>query len=225
MVKVIGAGFGRTGTTSLKAALEYLGFGPCYHMFDVIAEPKRIDGWSRAVDGDPVDWDAVFDGYQATVDWPGCTFWRELVSTYPDAKVILTVRDAQRWYESTYNSIYQLSGRDGSAAETGEDGDLAKMVPTLRKLIWDGTFGGRFDDAEHAQDVFRHHNDAVRAGVDDDRLLVYEVSQGWQPLCEFLGVDVPDVDFPRMNDRQSLPDLVERVRAGEQLPSPLATRH
>jgi hypothetical protein len=109
-LEVIGAGFGRTGTMSLKVALEELGFGPCYHMREVFEHPEHIELWGAAIQGKPVDWEQIFGNYRATVDWPGCTFYNELLERNPDAKVILTVRDPQRWYESAYNTIYRISG-------------------------------------------------------------------------------------------------------------------
>lgn len=112
MLNVIGAGFGRTGTTSLKVALEHLGFGPCFHMYELLAKPELMDDWIRLADGETVPWDQVFAGYSSTVDWPGTSYWRELVDAHPEAKVILTDRDADRWYESTYNTIYSLANSE-----------------------------------------------------------------------------------------------------------------
>ncbi|MFR9729748.1 sulfotransferase family protein [Saccharopolyspora sp. MS10] len=218
MVEIIGAGFGRTGTASIKGALEHLGFGPCYHMFEVIAEPDRMRDWARALDGD-ADWDRVLAGYQSTVDWPGCAFWRELVEAYPEAKVLLTTRDPQRWYDSTYNTIYQFV-RDPPGDST--DPFTAKLRPTIERMIWNGTFDGRFEDRDHAIAVFERHNAEVRAAVPADRLLEYQVGQGWEPLCEFLGVDVPHEDFPHLNDSASIRDLAERVQNEGRFPSPFA---
>ena len=138
MLDVIGAGFGRTGTASLKVALEHLGLGPCHHMFEVVAHPELLPRWERVVAGEDVDWDEVLEGYRSTVDWPGCAYWRELMETYPHAKVILTVRDPERWYDSAYDTIYQF------AAETGGDpqeddvvAGLQRMRPMVEKLIWE----------------------------------------------------------------------------------------
>lgn len=226
MMKVIGAGFGRTGTASLKAALDHLGFGPCYHMYELLAEPERVHDWRRALSGENVAWDEIFAGYQSTVDWPGCAFWRELVSRYPEAKGILTERDPDRWYESTYNTIYQIGTNDtpgsGSGSEPGSDEDVVidQLRPTIRKMIWDGTFSGRFADRSHAIEVFTKHNAEVRATVPPERLLVFHVSEGWRPLCEFLRVDVPAEDFPHINDTGSMPELIARIRQERRFPSP-----
>ncbi|GAA4617589.1 sulfotransferase family protein [Saccharopolyspora hordei] len=214
MVQIIGAGFGRTGTASLKAALERLGFGPCYHMFEVIAKPERVRDWERALDGEVSDWETVLGGFQSTVDWPGCAFWRELVDSYPDAKVVLTVRDPEKWYDSVHSTIYQFVQE-----EPGDDDFSVKLRPTIERMIWNGTFGGRFDDRAHAIEVFQRHNAAVQEAVPADRLLVYQVGEGWQRLCDFLGVPVPDVDFPHVNDAASIRGLVERIRRDGEVPT------
>ncbi|MDA3649420.1 sulfotransferase family protein [Saccharopolyspora indica] len=215
MVQIIGAGFGRTGTASLKAALERLGYGPCYHMFEVIAQPDRVQHWARALDGEISDWEAVLGGFESTVDWPGCTFWRELVDFYPDAKVLLTVRDPEKWYDSVHSTIYRF------AQEEPEDGhSFVKLRPTIERMIWDGTFGGRFDERAHAIEVFEEHNAAVQAAVPADRLLTYRVGEGWQRLCDFLGVPVPEEDFPHVNDSGSIRELVDRISRDGEVPSP-----
>jgi hypothetical protein len=208
VLEVIGAGFGRTGTLSLKLALERLGFGPCHHMIELIEDAEQLDLWSRvAEDGGAADWDMVYRDFRATVDWPGAAYWRPLVQHYPEAKVILTVRDPRKWYESAYASIYRARSFVGDAP-LGE-----RRRQLVGRLVWDGEFGGRFEDAEHAMAVFTEHNDAVRREVPADRLLEFEVRQGWGPLCDFLGVPVPDEPFPRSNDRQEFADrIAERLR-------------
>ena len=94
---------------SLKAALETLGFGPCYHMIEVFEHPEHAGFWQAAWRGEPVDWDGLLGGYEAAVDWPACTFYEELLQRYPDARVLLSVRDPERWYESTRDTIYQIN--------------------------------------------------------------------------------------------------------------------
>lgn len=192
-LKIIGAGFGRTGTLSLKNALEQLGFVPCYHMTELFFHPEANDQWVALVDGEPVSWSTVFNGYQATVDWPACAYYKELMQAYPEARVLLSVRDPEKWYESVINTIYQVSRRDPSSPH-------ARMI---RKLIWDGTFHGRFEDKAYAISVFQTHNEEVKRLVPPEKLLVYDVKEGWEPLCTFLGVPVPlDMPFPHLNDRQ-----------------------
>ncbi|MEV5708621.1 sulfotransferase family protein [Actinoallomurus sp. NPDC052274] len=206
MLEVIGAGFGRTGTLSLKLALERLGFGPCHHMTVLIDDPEQIDRWTRVLeDGDP-DWDEVYRGYRATTDWPGVAFWRQLLEHYPEARVILTVRDPRSWYESARESIFRAT------AIHPADPLGARRRRFVQRLVWEGDFGGRFEDPEHAMAVFTEHNDAVRREVPADRLLEFRVKQGWGPLCDFLGVPVPDEAFPCTNDRQ---EFAERVAQRE----------
>jgi hypothetical protein len=220
-VKVIGAGFGRTGTMSLKAALETLGFGPCYHMIEVFEHPEHVGFWEAAWRREPVDWDGFLAGYEATVDWPACTFYKELLERHPDAKVLLSVRDPERWYESTRNTIYEMSKITASSRLSRlVFAFVGLFVPGVFKIgrmgdeiIWQGTFDGRFEDRAHAIEVFDRHNEEVRRRVPADQLLVYEVKQGWGPLCEFLGVEEPDEPFPRLNDTAEMRRRITAVRA------------
>lgn len=209
-MKVIGAGMGRTGTLSLKVALERLGFAPCYHMLEVFERPDDIPRWAAAARGETVDWDDLFAGYQATMDWPACTFWRPLMATYPAARVLLSVRDPDRWYQSMRNTIHQVFHRQFSEPEALAPG-LEQYRAMVDALLWQRTFGGRFDDRDHAIDVFRRHAADVVEAVPPERLLVYEMGQGWEPLCTFLGVPVPDEPFPHLNDTVS---FLARVNAG-----------
>lgn len=211
-LKIIGAGFGRTGTRSLKEALEILGFGPCYHMVEAFEHPEHVPTWNAAIRGEPVDWRKLFHDYQATVDWPGCTFYQQLMTEYPDAKVLLSVRDPEKWYESVSSTIYEVSRRSRSPfaplfmllARTMRPG-VVEMVSMVNRLIWDGTFQRRFEDKEYALSVFKQHNEEVKNYVPPEKLLAYSVKEGWEPLCAFLGVPVPDVPFPHLNDRDSFP--------------------
>jgi hypothetical protein len=192
---VIGAGWGRTGTLSLKLALERLGFGPCYHMIEVFGRPADIPVWERATDGEPVDWDALFAGYRSAVDWPACTFWRELAAHYPEAKVVLTERDAAGWYRSAMDTILP------AVAGTPPAGNpvAAAQMGMAARLVIEKELGGRIDDREEVLRRFALHGAAVRRGLPAERLLVYRCEQGWEPLSRFLGVPVPDEPFPRAN--------------------------
>jgi hypothetical protein len=203
---VIGAGFGRTGTLSLKLALEQLGLGPCYHMTEMVKNPSHPGLWSAAGRGEPVDWRQLFRRYRCTVDWPGCHFYRELMQEYPEAKVILTVRDPQSWYDSVANTLYSLKTATDSylsAQARSSSGQADKPFIIYSNRIWDETFGGRFEDRDHAIEVFQRHNAEVIDSVAADRLLVFQVSEGWQPLCEFLNVAVPDSPFPDVNSTKA----------------------
>lgn len=217
-LKVIGAGFGRTGTSSLKRALEDLGFGPCHHMTEVLAHPEQLPVWEAAVDGKPVEWEAVFRDYQAAVDWPAAAFYASLMEHYPDARVILTVRDAERWYESTRRTIYAISTLTMSPPVVWLLPWLAprpyRVAAMSTRLIWDQLFGGHFTDRQHAINVFTRSNADVQRRVPPERLLVYDVKQGWEPLCMFLGVAVPDdTPFPHLNDTAQFRRLIHRIRA------------
>lgn len=206
-LKVIGVGFGRTGTLSLKLALERLGFGPCYHMVEVLDRPGRSADWAAVARGERVDWDRVFEGYQSTVDWPGAAVWRELVDRYPDAKVILTVRDPNRWYDSAASTIFRMMMPRSPIATliasiaSPRGRAFRDFTAMTRGLILQRTFGGRVDDRERAIAVFEQHTRDVEEHVQAGRLLVMDVASGWQPLCSFLDVPVPDEPFPRVNDR------------------------
>lgn len=194
-LKVIGAGLGRTATFSLKFALEHLGFGPCYHMAEVFAGVRRnIPLWLEVVRGKR-DWDAVFAGFQATTDYPACTYWRELAAYYPDAKVILTVRDADTWFDSVSETIFSAT-MQGSLAGS-------PVGAMMQGVIFDA-FGDRVTDRAFMTDWFARRNQTVIDSVPSDRLLVFSPKEGWAPLCAFLGAPVPDAPFPRVNSRDEL---------------------
>lgn len=205
-LKIIGAGFGRTGTLSLKIALEQLGLGPCYHMVSVHEAPERAGAWIEAANGEPVDWDAVFEGFAATVDWPGCTFWRELAQHYPDAKVLLSLREANGWYKSTTNTIFKLMSLAPTEGGPGFDRSPISMA---RRIVLQDTFDDRIDEPEYIIEVFERHNQAVRDAIDPSRLLVYAPGQGWEPLCKFFDVPVPSTDYPHANSTEAFAEMVE----------------
>jgi len=213
-MQVIGAGFGRTGTSSLKAALEGLGYGPCYHMSELVERPQDGPLWLAAQNRELTDWDELLGDYQSTTDFPGCVFWPELMNAYPDAKLILTVRDPERWYESLQNTVMAAmrgARADGDEKEIPDFGPPPHMMDVIRNVI-SAAFGGRIDDREHAIEVFEKHNKRVQDGVPADRLLVYEVKQGWEPLCEFLEVPVPDEPFPHLNEAAEFVQRLEERR-------------
>ncbi len=205
-LKVIGAGFGRTGTLSLKHALERLGFDKCYHMMEVGLNEGHSELWRAMQRGEAVDLEALFEGYQASVDWPSCNFWEAQLEAFPEAKVILTRRDPERWYASVMNTIYPSS----ASWRDSEDPAVKPRIDMVFELIWDGLFGGRMDDKDRVIGVYEAHNQHVIDTAPLDRLLVFEASEGWAPLCEFLGVEVPDEPYPRVNTTE---DFQARVRA------------
>jgi hypothetical protein len=214
-MRVIGAGFGRTGTTSLKAALEELGFGPSYSLNEVFANPEHVGVWEaarRSPTGEQVDWGRFLAGYAVAVDWPACSFYEELMQAFPEAPVILTVRDPAPWYESTRSTIYGLRRLTTGPLPVRAAFALAGLfVPGVTgtvlladHLVWEDTFDGRFEDRAYAMEVFGRHNHAVRRRVPPERLLVFDVREGWAPLCDFLGVEVPDGPFPRLNEARQM---------------------
>jgi Sulfotransferase domain len=208
-MRVIGAGFGRTGTMSLKAALEQVGFGPAFHMIDLVRDPEPLAHWQAAARGERVDWTEVLDGWQSTIDWPGCTFWEQLAETWPDAPVLLSVRDPEAWYRSCLNSIHEAKelAMRGELEGGSEDAPDPAVIGMINDLIWSGTFHGRFREKDYALEVFQRHNEDVRRKVPADRLLVYEITEGWEPLCRFLGVPVPDGPMPHLNDTESFRNM------------------
>jgi hypothetical protein len=204
-LSVIGAGWGRTGTMSLKLALEALGLGPCHHMVEVIRTPGQPELWTRAFEGEAQDWGELLKGYRACVDWPSAAFWAELAAHYPDAKVILTVRDPDAWFDSTQATIFH----DDPAGPNPPPAFAAMLAAMMANGM-----GQTKHDRAAATAAFRAHVEAVKAAVPPERLLVYEVGQGWGPLCAFLGLDVPAAPFPKANTTEEFVARREAMRAG-----------
>ncbi len=217
-IKVIGAGFGRTGTLSMKGALELLGLGPCYHMMEVLNRPENSDAWFDAAQGEPLgagaDWDEILRGYQSSVDWPACHFWRPLSEYYPDAKVILTVREEEAWWNSISSTIF----RSFQTKDDVKDRDRLRMRRMSRDLIVNRVFGGNLTDREHALAAYRRNIEAVTAGLPKERLLVFDVAEGWEPLCAFLELPVPDDPFPSTNTTKQFQERMAARNAGKPLP-------
>src|SRR4051812_14979486 len=181
---IIGPGFGRTGTNSLKLALEHLGFGSCHHMFEVRDNPECLPDWETAARGEPVDWDQVFDGYTSQVDWPGARYWRELARHFPKAKVILTVRDPNAWFDSVQATIAPFLAGRGKHSSPHVNALCEMGYQTVEAQVFDK----RMSDRAYATRVFKEHIAEVQAEIPPDRLLIFDAGDGWQPLCDFLGV-------------------------------------
>jgi hypothetical protein len=194
-LEVIGSGLGRTGTKSLQTALNMLGVGPCHHMVEVFAHPESMALWVEAGNKRP-DWDAIFAGYRSAVDYPSAAYWRELAAHYPQAKVLHTVRDPESWFESTQSTIFAPDGAPARAMATGE----GPMAPFFKSFV--GDFAGHLHDRPFLVDYFQRHTEAVKAAIPAERLLIYQASQGWGPLCKFLGVAEPDAPYPSENSRE-----------------------
>ena len=188
-LRVVGAGVGRTGTHSLKIALERLLGAPCHHMMEILGDPGQIPGWMAAANGDP-DWPRIFERYAAVVDWPGAAFWRELHAAYPDALVLLSVRDPAEWYRSASNTIFQSFNHMPP--------EFGPWMETVRQLLHE-RFSDDIENPSAMIEAFERHNAAVEATVPADRLLVWRPGDGWEPICERLGVPVPDEPFPLTN--------------------------
>ncbi len=196
-IRVVGAGLGRTGTTSLKAALEQLLGAPCHHMFEFFVHPEHVPGWHAAARGEAEDWSALLDGYAAVVDWPGASFWPELTAAFPDAVVLVSNRDPDAWYESAINTIFP-----NMINEVAEDqSDDWKAWHAMVRDVFDSRFTLDLADKEATLAAFDAHYAAVRAAIPADRLLEWTVTDGWAPICAALDVPVPDEPFPRLNTR------------------------
>lgn len=216
-MRLIGAGLPRTGTLTQKLALERLGLTPCYHWVNVIADLDQVELWDRAMDGEAI-WDRVFAGQQATVDWPGGYFYRELIDAYSDAKVLLSVRDPEAWERSFRETIWTMShGRTLmpllAHARAEVDPRWRRYLELVDRMFWgpQGTFAdGHAEPSQLIEQMLRHNAEVERA-VPAERLLVWEVADGWEPLCEFLELDAPDEPLPHANDRGT---FLERVVGG-----------
>ena len=216
-ITLIGAGLPRTGTLTQKLALEELGVSPCYHWVNVIADLDQVALWDRALDGAP-SWDEIFGDSRGTVDWPGGYFYHELMDYYPDAKVLLSVREGESWERSFRDTIWTMSHGHSlmpllSRARAEVDPRWRKYLALVDRMFWgpQGTFAEGHAQPQQMIDQMHRHNEAVKRAVPAERLLVWEVAEGWEPLCAFLGVDVPGTPFPHANDRDT---FLERVIGG-----------
>lgn len=217
MLKVIGLGFPRTGTMSLKLALELLQFGPCYHMIEVFQRPNDVAFWQSALQAQlagtatTLDWNTVFRDFQSTTDCPACFFWEPLRQLCPNAKYILTVRDPEEWYDSMRTTVFEAMMHP----ERAPSRQHLAVQQMARELILETMFSGRFLDRTFAIECLQSHNAAVIQNVPEHQLLVLDVADGWNPLCRFLDMDAPDGPFPYVNTRT---EFQQRFSAPEQQP-------
>lgn len=205
-LSIIGSGFGRTGTFSLKHALETLGFGPCHHMEEVFKDPAQVPYWQDVAAGRPVDWNRAFAGYRSQVDWPGSHVWRELAAAFPEAKIVHSVRPEESWWKSFSGTIAKFMD---SYADMDLPPHVRDMVDATLAFIGEQTFGGKYLDRDAALAAYRKRTADVRAAIPPERLLVFDVAEGWEPLCRFLDVPVPAESFPRLNNTEEFWDLVK----------------
>ena len=195
---VIGSGFGRTGTKSLKEAIEQLGLGPCHHMYEIVTHPEQVAHWQAIAAGKPVVWDEVFAGYNSQVDWPGAHVWRELSAAYPDSKVVHTQRPAEAWWGSFSKTIGKLMS---TYTQLPLPPHIRDMMDAWKKMVGATVFSGRTLDRDTCIAAYNRHNEQVRDTIPASRLLVFDAAEGWEPLCRFLGVAVPAKAFPHHNLR------------------------
>lgn len=192
-LRVVGAGLGRTGTNSLKLALEQLLGAPCYHMIEVFGRPDDIGVWHRAAEGDMPDWRVFPSGYRAAVDWPAASFWSELADANADAIVLLSTRDPDDWWRSAHATIFEVMRRP-VPPDPVASAQLAMIDAVLRTR-----FTADWDDEHAAKRAYVAHNERVREEVPRDRLVEWRPGDGWKPICDALGVAVPDDPFPHVN--------------------------
>lgn len=210
-LRVVGAGLGRTGTNSLKLALEELLGAPCYHMFELMQRPQDGPIWEQAVQGEQVDWSALLEGYAATVDWPGCAFWRELRAANPDAAVLLSTRDSpQTWWSSMERTIIPLL----SGPPLGESPD-AERGHSMVEELFRTRFTPDWGDRDAAIAAYERHCEEVRSEVSDGKLIEWQPSDGWGPICARLGLPVPSTPFPHENSSAEFSANVTRVTGAE----------
>lgn len=217
-LQVIGIGFGRTGTLSLKQALETLGFGPCYHMTELLKDPQRVSYWEQLHKQASMNLDMALAGYRAAVDFPVCQHWRYFWQRNQGAKFILTVRDPDDWYDSMQKTIYRASSSLSLKLKffvkiclNKQYRQLLRVFRLIDQSIWHDQFRGRFSDKEFAKQIFVEHIEQVKATIPPQNLLVYDIASGWEPLCRFLSIDVPNsTDFPNVNKRDDFPTLINQ---------------
>lgn len=206
-MKVIGCGFGRTGSMSMKIALEQLGVGPCHHMDEVIANPaEQLPYWLAASKGEKINWNDALKGYESCVDWPTAAYWPVLAKHFPEAKILLTTRSAESWYNSISKTIFKIMG-DATNASGNEPNPFGEM---LQHMILENTFKGDITDRDHCINVFNKNVQAVKDSFSGNKLFIYNIGDGWEGLCKWLDVPVPDIPFPRTNNQQEFFELVEK---------------
>ena len=193
-LQVVGAGLGRTGTHSLKVALEQLLGGPCYHMVEVFGRPDQRDTWAAAVRGEEVDWASFLTAYRATVDWPAAAFWKELSVAAPDAVIVLSTRDSDAWWKSASETIFAVLARGASP-----DDDAGREELAMIEALIEQRFTPDWQERDGAIAAYEAHNARVRAEAPPGRLVEWQPGDGWTPLCAALGVAEPSEPFPHLN--------------------------
>lgn len=216
-LKIIGVGFGRTGTLSTQSALNQIGYN-CYHMNEAMHNPNlsHLNFWlkvAKAPKKTQHDWNKAFEGYNATVDYPGSCVWEELVETYPEAKVILTLhpKGPEAWYNSTFNTIYTVQKMWESKIVALFSRRTRKIIQMTKHLIWKNFLNGTMENERDAIALYNEHIENVKKQIPADRLLIYSVDQGWEPLCNFLGKKAPKTNFPKVNDKVEMKQTINKL--------------
>ena len=222
-IKIIGAGFPRTGTTTLKRCLETLGHTKVYHMKELLVNPERLHLWKTLDETGDTDWDALYSGYDATVDFPGYPWYKEHMKRYPDAKVILTVRDFEGWHKSVFNTVWQAGPQTplekikmmGKLLASSRARNVVKCIKFFKKIFFADELKGKFMDKTFAEKVWNDHIDEVKSSVPADKLLVYDVRDGWGPICKFLGVEEPADPLPHLNKKENFKEMLPKLMKGQ----------
>ena len=222
-IKIIGAGLPRTGTTTLKKCLETLGHSKVYHMKELLVNPERLNHWKTLDDTGDTDWDALYSGYDATVDFPGYPWYKEHMKRYPNAKVILTVRDFEGWYKSVDKTVFRAGPqtplekikRMGKLLVSSRARNVTKCIKFFKKILFTDELKGKFEDKVFAEKVWNNHITEVKSSVLANKLLVYDVRYGWGPICEFLGVEEPADPFPHLNKKENFKEMLPKLMKGQ----------
>lgn len=217
-LQVLGSGLGRTGTFSLKLALEELGFSKCYHMYELFQNPSGLKYFKQAERGERVNWDELFRGYKSAVDYPVAKYYKQIMEVYPDVKVIHTTRDPESWFKSISNTIFPVT-----------QPSFAKKLKTIISLPFSSKLRQKFpifiyngklvrsefgNDLSNKQEIIRRfiqRNEEVTSKVPKDNLLIFNAKDGWEPLCSFLNIPVPDKPFPKTNTTDEFLKSVKKL--------------
>lgn len=222
-IKIIGAGFPRTGTTTLKRSLESLGFDRVYHMKELLVNPDMLHYWKTLDQTGDTDWDSLYAHFDATVDFPGYPWYKEHMKRYPDARVILTVRDFESWYKSVTSTVLtagpQTPGEKikmiGKLLASSRARKVVACIKFFKNKFFAREFEGRFEDKAYAEKRWNEHLEEVKNHVPKDKLLVYDVRDGWKPLCDFLGVPEPKEPLPHLNKKENFKQMLPKLMKGQ----------
>jgi len=222
-IKIIGAGLPRTGTNTLKQSLEQLGHKHVYHMKELLVHPEKLHYWKTLDETGDTDWDAMYEGYDGTVDFPGYPWYKEHMKKYPNAKVIMTVRDFESWYKSVDSTVFRAGPQTplekikmiGKLLSSARARNVVKCIKWFKKVFFSEQMQGRFGDKEFAKKFWEDHIADVKAFVPEDNLLVYDVRDGWGPLCKFLGVEEPSEPLPHLNKKENFKKMLPKLMKGE----------